>query len=273
MRGMREFGNALVVALVSIGLMMGALSISLVEFVPAATPTPSLAVILSPLPVTATSTIPPTATLNAAVNTATPTATNTILPPVSCQPPAGWIPIVIQGADTLNGLAARYQTTAQALKSGNCLVSESLIPGTTFYVPAAPTSTVAVCVQGASGWSKRYSVKAGDTLYSIAANHYTTVSAMRQVNCRAGDVIYINELLWVPNVATRTPTFTPLPGITITLTPNPTEPLTETVLPFTITPIPSETPTVPTPTTAPTLTPVPTQTASPTAFPTATPTP
>ena len=36
---MRDFGNALVVSLISVGLMLGALSISLVEFVPEATPT------------------------------------------------------------------------------------------------------------------------------------------------------------------------------------------------------------------------------------------
>ena len=270
MRGLREFGNALVVALFSVGLMLGALSISLVEFVPAATSTVTQAVILSPVPVTATSTLPPTATLNAIVSTGTFTATNTVLPPTACQPPSGWIPITVQGTDTLDSLAARYRTTRDLLKSGNCLSTDSLLPGTKLYVPASPTSTTAVCVQGASGWSKRYVVRPGDTLYSIAANHYTSVSAMRQVNCRSGDVIYVNETLWVPNVATRTPTFTPLPGITITVTPYPTEPLTETVLPFTGTPSPTETLV---PTTTPTLTPVPTGTASLTAFPTDTPTP
>jgi LysM repeat protein len=273
MRGLRDFGSALIVAVVSVGLMLGALSISLVEFVPAATPTMTQALILSPVPVTATSTLPPTATFDAIAMTATFTATNTVLPPTSCQPPAGWIPITVQGGDTLDGLAARYRTTRELLKSGNCLPTESLLPGTIIYVPASPTSTSVACVQGAAGWSKKYVVRPGDTLYSIATNHYTTVSAMRQVNCRSSDVIYPNETLWVPNVATRTPTFTPLPGITITVTPNPTEPLTETVLPFTGTPSPTETPVPPTPTTTPTPLPLPTGTPSPTAFPSATSTP
>ena len=39
MQGMRDLGNALIVALISVGLMIGALSISLVEFVPEAAPT------------------------------------------------------------------------------------------------------------------------------------------------------------------------------------------------------------------------------------------
>ncbi|HMZ06612.1 MAG TPA: LysM peptidoglycan-binding domain-containing protein [Anaerolineales bacterium] len=275
MQGLRDFGSALIVAVVSVGLMLGALSISLVEFVPAATSTVTQAVILSPVPVTATSTLSPTPTLSTGIilTTATFTATNTVIPPTFCQPPAGWIPVTVQGGDTLEGLAVRYQTTKELLKNGNCLTTESLVTGTILYVPPSPTSTAIICVQGAAGWSKSYVVKPGDTLYSIAVNHYTTASAMRQANCRSGDVIYINEILWVPNVATRTPTFTPLPGITITITSYPTEPLTETVLPFTGTPSATLTPILPTSTTPPTLTPVPTQTASPTAFPTATPTP
>lgn len=38
MQGMRDFGNALIVAMLSIGLMIGALSISLVEFLPETVP-------------------------------------------------------------------------------------------------------------------------------------------------------------------------------------------------------------------------------------------
>ena len=54
---LRGLGNALVVALISIGLMIGALSISLVEFVPQATPTATNSMFLSPAPLTVTPTI------------------------------------------------------------------------------------------------------------------------------------------------------------------------------------------------------------------------
>jgi LysM repeat protein len=263
MQGLREFGNALVVTVLSVGLMLGALSISLVEFAAQGTPTIAPEVFASPLPVTATSTLPPTATIDPFLATLTPIPTNTILPPVSCQPPVGWIPLVVQASDTLDVLAGRYRVSKSALMQANCLLSESLIPGTLLYVPPAPTSTVVACSQGAVGWVKSYVVKPGDTLYSIATNHYTTFQLLKIVNCRYGDQIYPGEILWVPNVATRTPIPSPLPGNTVT--PYPTDPLTQTALPFTATFPPT---TQPTSTTAPTVTPIPTQTASPTAFPT-----
>lgn len=265
MQGLRELGNALVVAVISIGLMLGALSISLVEFVPEATPTTTFALFPSPLPVTATDTAPPTVTQDPSLDTQTPTPLNIVQPPSSCPPPAGWTPIFVQAGETLDTLAVRYRINKEVLRQANCLLSDSLLPGTLFYVPPAPTSTFTTCSQGAAGWVKRYVVKPGDTLYSIATNHYTTVALMRIVNCRIGDRIYVGEILWVPNVSTRTPVPTPLPGRTVTA--HPTDPLTETALPFTATIVPSNTPVPATSTTAPTSTPVPTLTASPTAFP------
>lgn len=265
MQGMREFGNALAVAIISIGLMLGALSISLVEFVPEATPPATFVLLPSPLAVTATATSLPTSTQDPSLGTPTPTASMAFIPPGSCPPPAGWTPILLQAGETLDSLVARYRINKIELRRANCLLSDNLLPGTLFYVPPAPTSTFVACSQGAVGWVKSYTVKPGDTLYSIATNHYTTVALLRNVNCRTGDRIYTGESLWVPNVSTRTPIPTPLPGRTVT--PHPTDPLTETALPFTVTIAPSITPVPATPTTAPTATPVPTHTASPTAFP------
>ena len=92
------------------------------------------------------------------------------------------------------------------------------------------TNTPVVCSQGAAGWVKSYMVKPGDTIYAIATNHYTTAGLLKSVNCRTSDLILVGEILWVPNVATRTPYPTPLPGSTVT--PYPTDPLTETALPL-----------------------------------------
>lgn len=270
MQGLRDFGNALMVALLSIGLMVGALSISLVEFVPEAAPTATSILLPSPLPLTATSTFPPTSTpvpgLETATSTITPAFTNTSAAiQSSCQYPSNWVRVTIQTNDTIDNIAARYRVSKDELKRGNCLISDSLFSGTVLYVPLVPTSTMAVCRQGAAGWVKSYVVKPGDTLYAIAANHYSTSNLMKTVNCRISDIIYSGEILWVPNVATRTPYPTPMPGSTIT--PYPTDPLTLTALPFTATVIPSNTFVPPSPTSTPTPIPVPTQTASPTAFP------
>jgi LysM repeat protein len=265
----RDLGNALVVTVVSVGLMLGALSISLVEFVPEAAPTATSLLLPSPMPLTPTSTLPPTFTPETALDTV-PTPTLLLAAsPSSCPPPAGWGPIVIRPSDTLDSIATNYRTTSAQLRSANCLVSDGLVVGAVLYVPPVPTNTFVACSSGAVGWVRNYTVRRGDTLYSIASNYSTTASLLKQVNCRTSDIIYAGEILWVPNVPTRTPTPSPLPGTTNT--PHPTDPLTLTALPFTATVAPSNTPVPSTPTPAPTATPVPTLTASPTAFPTPTP--
>ncbi|CAG0979690.1 putative peptidoglycan endopeptidase LytE [Anaerolineales bacterium] len=269
MQNLRDFGNALVVALISIGLMVGALSISLVEFVPQTTPTAADIVFPSPIPLTATNTTIPTPTptlgLESPTPSVTPTSTITFTPPAACMPPSGWRQIIIQSGETLDSIAARYRASKDQLRSANCLLIDSLVAGTVLYVPPVATNTPAVCNPGASGWIKNYTVRPGDTVYRIATDHYTTASLLKSVNCRISDYIYAGEVLWIPNVATRTPYPTPLPGSTVT--PYPTDPLTETALPFTVTVIPSSTPIPPTATEIPTATAMPTPLPSPTAFP------
>jgi LysM repeat protein len=277
----RDFGNALVVALISVGLMIGALSISLVEFSPQVTPTAMNNVPPSPAPLTATPTLIPSLTptlgLESPTPSVTPTLTNTATPPASCQPPAGWGQIIIQAGDTLDSIAVRYRISADSLRLANCLLIDNLVAGTILYAPPVATTTPVICIPGAIGWAKNYMVRPGDTVYAIATNHYTSAGVLRAVNCRIGDLIFPGEMLWVPNVATRTPYPTPMPGNTVIPTTRPTEPLpfTETALPYTITVVPSNTPVPATSTAIPTLTAVPatftaipTLTASPTAFPT-----
>lgn len=267
---MRDFGSALVIALISIGLIIGALSISLVEFVPEATATATNILFPSPAPLTATSTLPPTLIptlgLESPTPTITPTFINSATPPSSCQPPFGWInQIIIQPGETLDILAARYRISKNELIRANCLLSDNLVAGTKLYVPPVRANTPVTCSQGAAGWVKNYVIKPGDTIYAIATNHYTTAGLLKSVNCRTSDLIYPGETIWVPNVATRTPNPTPLPGVTVL--PNPTDLLTETALPYTATTIPSNTPIPATATPIPISTPIPTFTSSLTAFP------
>jgi LysM repeat protein len=260
MTRLRGLGNALAVALISIGLMVGALSISLVGFAPQATPTATNELFPSPAPLTVTQTETPTLTPTIAQESPTPsitpTFTNTALPPASCLPPSGWRQIIIQAGETLDSIAALYRTSKDELRSANCLLIDNLVAGTVLYAPPVATTTSVVCSQGAAGWLKRYVVKPGDTFYAIAANHYTTAGLLKSVNCRTSDLVHVGETLWVPNVATRTPRPTIVPGSTITT--HPTDPLTETALPYTTTVEPSNTP-LPY-----TLTPISTPTAVPT---------
>lgn len=245
MRGLRDLGSALLVALVSIGLVIGALSISTVEFAPAATATPTSVELPSPEPLTATSTALPTATLDLAQASPTssliPTETVTSTPPPNCQIPAGWIQVTVQVGETLDTLAARYRATPAQLQAGNCLPTSNLISGTIIYVPPVAPNTAVVCVPGKAGWNKTYVVKAGDNLYRIGYDYYVTLEEMRKVNCRIGDIIYAGEVLYVPNVAPRTPIPSASPVFVVTETQIPTQPLTLTPLPFTATIMPIST--------------------------------
>ena len=245
MQSARDFRNALVVAFISIGLTIGALSISLVEFVPQAVPSPTNLILPSPAPLTATFTLVPTLTFTAGFESPTPsltlTFTVTVPPPTSCMPPAGWMQIVIPAGETLDTIAQRYLTSKEALRGGNCLLSDNLVAGSILYVPnVVVASTPTVCSQGAFGWSKSYVVRPGDTLFAISASYYSSVVSIKSVNCKSTDAIAVGEVLWVPNNATRTPT--PMPFLSSTFTVIPSVTSTDTVLPYTATTAPTNTP-------------------------------
>jgi len=281
-QGLRGIGNAIIVAMMSVGLMVGALSISLVEFVPQVTPTSAGRLISSPIPLTVTNTLPPSLTptlgLLSPTPSFTPTATITATPPASCPPPLGWGQITIQAGETLESIAARYRISKDEMRRANCLPTDNLVAGTVLYAPPVATNTSAICIPGMAGWTKGYTVKPGDTFYAIALNYYTTANQLKSSNCYTSDFVRAGEILWVPNHATRIPPPSPLPSSTATPRPvivltETTLPYTETVLPFTVTVVPSNTPVPATATTIPTATAMPTLTASPTAFPTALPAP
>jgi LysM repeat protein len=234
---LRGFGSALLIALVSIGLVAGSLSISTVEFTPAETATPTQEVLPSPIPLTATPSIVPTQTVDFLLASATastiPTTTVTSTPPASCLIPNGWLQITVQAGETLATIAAKYRISAADLQRGNCLPTNIVVAGTRLYVPPVAPNTTVACTPGAAGWTKNYIVKQGDNLYRIGLDHYVSLDQMRRINCRVGDTIYAGEVLWVPNIASRTPLPSPLPGVTSTITPEMTQPFTITVLPYT----------------------------------------
>ncbi len=60
---------------------------------------------------------------------------------VTCLLPAGWSSIVVQPGDTLESLAQIYDVSSEMLKEANCLVGNSLVSGTIFYVPGTPPPT------------------------------------------------------------------------------------------------------------------------------------
>lgn len=263
MRALREMSGGLIIAVVSLLLVLGGISLSLAENTPPEQPTPT------PLPpIVSTSIELPTFTpIVASTNTlaaTTETATATIVPnatlavAIVCNPPPGWLQILVNASDTLYTIAERYKTTAEALNASNCLNNTIPAVGSRLYVPPVPTVTVIPCGP-LTGWVRTYIVRPGDNLYRISLLYRTTVSRLQRSNCMGSStIIYVGQRLWVPNVPTSTP------GITFVPNTNTAEPSIPTS-----TSVPTDSPVPPTATTAPTNTSAPpaTSTASITPFP------
>lgn len=273
-------------ALVSSGILLGGLVISLVESGERAVMV--VTEITEPAtPQAVEQTLPPGVPSDTPAPTLPPTSTPTFPPPTSCPPPAGWTAVMVGVDETLLSLANRYGTTIDALRDGNCLLIDTLYPGSVVYVPPAPTlpaatstateaptptptqlpTRTAIACGPPQGWVQ-YRVQAGDTLFRISRMVGVQVGDLQRANCLGNSVlIRTGQLLYVPYVPTRTPF--PTPTITMTPPPPPTVtsvPPTEPPPPPTVTPEPptatSEPPTAtsepPTDTAAPpTETPVP----------------
>jgi len=212
MQALRQLGGGVFIALVSIILVVGGISLALAEsesLPPPETPTqipPTLQLFFP------TSTLAPAST-----QIETPTQTPTMLPsptlfiPTSCTSPSGWVQIIVNLNDTIYNLAQRYKTSEDALKNANCLTSLDLQAGNVLYVPPVPTVFVIPCSPPV-GWVKTHIVQAGDNLFRIALSYGITYPQLQSGNCMGtSTTIYTGQRLWVPN----RPTLTPVPGVTI----------------------------------------------------------
>ena len=232
MQPLRQLGSGVIIALISVILVIGGISLALAETLPSqATPTsipptislvfPTATYTVSSIIVSETPTGTPTQSSTPSVTSSSTLASSTQVVQISCNPPAGWIRIT--SGDTLYALAQRYKTTAEALASANCLSAFDVPAGSTLYVPPVPTVTVIPCGPPA-GYVKRHIVQPGDNLYRIALSYGITYQQLQRANCMGSSTtIYAGQRLWVPNIPTRTP----VPGVTIipdfpTATPTPT---------------------------------------------------
>lgn len=221
MQNLRQLGSGVIIALVSVILVIGGISLALAETLPSqATPTA--------LPPTISLNFPtPTFTVSAPIISETPSttatsfvtpfltdtllATNTLFVQASCMPPSGWVRILTRAGDTVYALAQRYKTTAETLGTANCLSSFDIPAGLALYVPPVPTVTIIPCGPPV-GYVRRYVVQPGDNLYRIALSYGVTYQQLQRANCMGtSTTIYVGQILWVPNIPTRTP----VPGVTI----------------------------------------------------------
>ncbi|MFC4712807.1 LysM peptidoglycan-binding domain-containing protein [Planococcus dechangensis] len=116
-------------------------------------------------------------------------------------PPTGGTTYTVKAGDTLYSIAKKYNVTVAALAKANNITNYNLIrvgqvlviPGTT-PPPPPPATTV------------KYTVKAGDTLYSIASKYNTTVSAIATANKITNvNLISVGQVLIIPTKAAPPP--------------------------------------------------------------------
>jgi len=265
MKELRQVVLGILAALLSASLLVGSLSMALLEGNMRQALAPTATVWLSPTLMPPDFTPSLTYTASTSGLTSTPTLTPIITATSTCNIPLGWIPITIAPGDTLEGLAATYNTTAQVLINGNCLPTNFLVVGNTLYVPPVqPTDTLVptplptqVHCGPPPGWVL-YTIRLGDTLYSLAIYFHVTVADLMFANCLTSYRIIAGETLYVPNLptptyivpptwtATRSPTLSPtaMPSVTNTIPPTPLPTSTSTPTPTnTETPFPPYTPT------------------------------
>ena len=226
MKILQRVFTGILIAIVSIGLLLGVFSLSLAEANSTATPTLTPTDTSTPTSSPTWEPFTPTSTATRSPDTPTPsstwTPTQTLTPPPTsryCPPPSGWIIYFVQTGESIDSIAVRYQISSSRLQNANCLLTTDLIPGVVIYVPPSHTQTPLPC--GAPGGWTIYYVQPGDTLYRLSQTYGTTVARLQSANCMgASTLLHTGQILYVPpgdprgvlppasggSVATATPT-------------------------------------------------------------------
>ncbi len=224
MKGFRQALVGVIMALMFCVMFLGSASLAMTESGYALAQAPTAAATLLSFPGK------PVLTLaNAVANQLTPTpiagqpqAALTFTPPADCLPPKGWQPVMVQPDDTLRGLARSYNTSVDALKAGNCLLTSALIPGTFLYLPPLPPKPPTPQCGPPAGWVV-YRARPGDTLSRLSSTLGVSIWQLQSANCLGSSTyIWTGQSLYVPFYP---PVYaTPYPTATRWLSPTPWPP-------------------------------------------------
>ncbi len=95
---------------------------------------------------------------------------------------------VVNKGDTLYGIANKFGVSVDSIKSLNNLTSNTLSIGQTLKIPSSSTND-----------KLTYTVKKGDSLYSIARTYNTTVDEIKRLNNLTSNNLSIGQTLILPN--------------------------------------------------------------------------
>lgn len=116
--------------------------------------------------------------------------------------PTSNITYTVKPGDTLYAIAKANNTTVDKIKELNNLTTNNLTIGSTLLLPSTeiieiPTTT------------STYTVKKGDTLYSIAKDNNTTVDQIKELNDLQSNILSIGQIIKIPTIEyIETPTTT-----------------------------------------------------------------
>lgn len=133
--------------------------------------------------------------------------------------PAGWSDYTVKGGDTLLGLAAIHRTTVEEIATRNgiedprrlragatILVPLSAAPGESSEQLAAPSPEQTPATEVAAS---AYTVKPGDSAWSIAHDHAVSVPALLKANgLGTTSLLQIGQVLTIPGATTAAPSST-----------------------------------------------------------------
>ena len=118
----------------------------------------------------------------------------------------------VKAGDTLWGIANDHDTTVNALKQNNHLNSDTIYVGQVLSLGQAAStgspSQSSASAQSLSSTNGTYTVKAGDTLWSIANANDLTVAQLKQKNDLSNDTIYVGQTLNVSSAKSTSVTST-----------------------------------------------------------------
>ena len=125
-------------------------------------------------------------------------------PPPSGNCPAGTQPYTIRSGDTFFSLAQRFNTTVEAIQRANPNVNpNNLQIGQVICIPTGRvTSPSANCPAG----TQQYTIRSGDTFFSLAQRFNTTVEAIQQANPNVNpNNLQVGQVICIPSGGTTPP--------------------------------------------------------------------